>query len=127
MLSPIEALSVPYDREGLEDVGFMTCMALSLLGNYAQTGHFGGPLALDMRQQWREQHARIVRALNAQVDARAQNRTIRGSIAIAFEHIAQRKRAIRISGVPGSSRVVEFPRLHRAPVRARPEFSSSFS
>jgi len=36
---------VPYDREGLEDVGFMTCMALSLLGNYAQTGHFGGPLA----------------------------------------------------------------------------------
>ena len=45
MLSPIEALSVPYDREGLEDVGFMTCMALSLLGNYAQTGHFGGPLA----------------------------------------------------------------------------------
>jgi len=44
-LSPIEALSVPYDREGLEDVGFMTCMALSLLGNYAQTGHFGGPLA----------------------------------------------------------------------------------
>ncbi len=45
MLSPIEALNVPYDREGLEDVGFMTCMALSLLGNYAQTGHFGGPLA----------------------------------------------------------------------------------
>ena len=44
-MSPIEALSVPYDREGLEDVGFMTCMALSLLGNYAQTGHFGGPLA----------------------------------------------------------------------------------
>ena len=36
---------MPYDREGLEDVGFMTCMALSLLGNYAQTGHFGGPLA----------------------------------------------------------------------------------
>ena len=23
----------------------MTCMALALLGNYAQTGHFGGPLA----------------------------------------------------------------------------------
>ena len=38
-------MTVPYDREGLEDVGFMTCMALSLLGNYAQTGHFGGPLA----------------------------------------------------------------------------------
>ena len=33
------------DRERLEDVGFMTCMTLSLLGNYAQTGHFGGPLA----------------------------------------------------------------------------------
>jgi len=29
----------------LEDVGFMTCMTLVLLGNYAQTGHFGGPLA----------------------------------------------------------------------------------
>ena len=33
------------DRARLEDVGFMTCMTLSLLGNYAQTGHFGGPLA----------------------------------------------------------------------------------
>ncbi len=29
----------------MEDVGFMTCMTLVLLGNYAQTGHFGGPLA----------------------------------------------------------------------------------
>jgi transketolase len=29
----------------LDDVGFMTCMTLVLLGNYAQTGHFGGPLA----------------------------------------------------------------------------------
>ena len=28
-----------------EDVGYMTCMTLVLLGNYAQTGHFGGPLA----------------------------------------------------------------------------------
>ena len=35
----------PKDKQRLEDVGFMTCMALSLLGNYAQTGHFGGPLA----------------------------------------------------------------------------------
>ena len=35
----------PYERERLEDVGFMTCMTLVLLGNYAQTGHFGGPLA----------------------------------------------------------------------------------
>jgi transketolase len=33
------------EQEKLEDVGFMTCMTLSLLGNYAQTGHFGGPLA----------------------------------------------------------------------------------
>ena len=29
----------------MEDVGFMTCMTLVWLGNYAQTGHFGGPLA----------------------------------------------------------------------------------
>lgn len=29
----------------MEDVGFMTCMTLVLLGNYAETGHFGGPLA----------------------------------------------------------------------------------
>jgi transketolase len=34
-----------YDRERLEDVGYLTCMSLVLLGNYAQTGHFGGPLA----------------------------------------------------------------------------------
>src|ERR1700681_2825420 len=33
------------DRQRMEDVGFMTCMTLVLLGNYAQTGHFGGPLA----------------------------------------------------------------------------------
>jgi transketolase len=33
------------DKQRLEDVGFMTCMTLTLLGNYAQTGHFGGPLA----------------------------------------------------------------------------------
>jgi transketolase len=44
-LSPIDPLTAPYDRERLEDVGFMTCMTLVLLGNYAQTGHFGGPLA----------------------------------------------------------------------------------
>jgi transketolase len=29
----------------MEDVGYMTCMTLVLLGNYSQTGHFGGPLA----------------------------------------------------------------------------------
>ena len=34
-----------HDVQQLEDVGFMTCMTLVLLGNYAQTGHFGGPLA----------------------------------------------------------------------------------
>src|SRR5512138_364425 len=34
-----------HDVRQLEDVGFMTCMTLVLLGNYAQTGHFGGPLA----------------------------------------------------------------------------------
>src|SRR5438445_1249722 len=45
VLSPVERSKVPYDREGLEDVGYMTCMTLVLLGNYAQTGHFGGPLA----------------------------------------------------------------------------------
>src|SRR5215813_8986293 len=33
------------EREQLADIGFMTCMTLTLLGNYAQTGHFGGPVA----------------------------------------------------------------------------------
>ncbi|MEZ4618867.1 MAG: hypothetical protein R2867_25590 [Caldilineaceae bacterium] len=44
-LSPIAPLTTDYDRERLEDIGFMTCMTLTMLGNYAQTGHFGGPLA----------------------------------------------------------------------------------
>jgi transketolase len=44
-LSGLERLTTPYDRERMEDVGFMTCMTLVLLGNYSQTGHFGGPLA----------------------------------------------------------------------------------
>src|SRR6266704_2080374 len=35
----------PFERQQLEDIGFMTCMTLTLLGNYAQTGHFGGPTA----------------------------------------------------------------------------------
>ena len=39
------ASTVPYDRQRMEDVGFLTCMTLVWLGNYAQTGHFGGPLA----------------------------------------------------------------------------------
>ncbi|HUS19244.1 MAG TPA: hypothetical protein VMZ25_06310 [Terriglobales bacterium] len=41
----VESLNGGFDRERLEDIGFMTCMTLTLLGNYAQTGHFGGPLA----------------------------------------------------------------------------------
>jgi len=44
-LSPVEPLAELHDREKIEDVGFLTCMTLVLLGNYAQTGHFGGPLA----------------------------------------------------------------------------------
>jgi transketolase len=45
-LSPASVVSkVPSERERLEDIGYMTCMTLVLLGNYAQTGHFGGPLA----------------------------------------------------------------------------------
>lgn len=45
LISPIKPLTTTYDRERLEDIGFMTCMTLVLLGNYSQTGHFGGPLA----------------------------------------------------------------------------------
>ncbi len=41
-----KTVSLPdFDKERLEDVGFLTAMTLVLLGNYAQTGHFGGPLA----------------------------------------------------------------------------------
>jgi transketolase len=43
-LSPISQVPAPYDRH-MEDIGYMTCMTLVLLGNYSQTGHFGGPLA----------------------------------------------------------------------------------
>ncbi len=40
------AISLPdYDKDKIEDVGFLTAMMLTLLGNYSQTGHFGGPLA----------------------------------------------------------------------------------
>ena len=40
------AVELPeYERERFADVAFMTAMNLCLLGNYAQTGHFGGPLA----------------------------------------------------------------------------------
>ena len=44
----LEALQVDlpeFNQEFMEDVGFMNAMALITLGNYAQTGHFGGPLA----------------------------------------------------------------------------------
>ncbi|MFP6593944.1 MAG: hypothetical protein VB860_03070 [Dehalococcoidia bacterium] len=34
-----------YDRDRLEDIGFLTAMTLTVMGNYSQTGHFGGPLA----------------------------------------------------------------------------------
>jgi transketolase len=37
--------SVSTEQQRMEDVGFLTCMTLVWLGNYAQTGHFGGPLA----------------------------------------------------------------------------------
>ena len=45
LVSPVAPIQAPFDRERLEDIGYMTCMTLVLLGNYAQTGHFGGPLA----------------------------------------------------------------------------------
>src|SRR5215204_4463356 len=45
LVSPVQSLDASYDRQRLEDVGFLTSMTLVLLGNYAQTGHFGGPLA----------------------------------------------------------------------------------
>ena len=43
--------TTPSERERLEDIGFMTCMTLVLLGNYAQTGHFGGPLGVHAVQR----------------------------------------------------------------------------
>ncbi len=45
LLSAVEPLTVAYDRERLEDIGYMTCMTMVLFCNYSQTGHFGGPLA----------------------------------------------------------------------------------
>ena len=48
-LSPIVSTNditlPPYDQNFLEDVSFLTAMTLVLMGNYSQTGHFGGPLA----------------------------------------------------------------------------------
>jgi len=42
---PVRDSRLPTERQQLEDIGYMTCMTLVLLGNYAQTGHFGGPTA----------------------------------------------------------------------------------
>ena len=40
------AITLPhYEKSRLEDIGFLTAMTLVVMGNYAQTGHFGGPLA----------------------------------------------------------------------------------
>ena len=46
--SVLDAREVPlpnFDRQYLDDVSFVTAMTLVLMGNYCQTGHFGGPLA----------------------------------------------------------------------------------
>jgi transketolase len=43
-VSSVDLQELP-EHQGIEDIGYMTSMALVLLGNYAQTGHFGGPLA----------------------------------------------------------------------------------
>ena len=42
---PLQVDLPEFEREFMEDVGFMNAMTLITLGNYAQTGHFGGPLA----------------------------------------------------------------------------------
>jgi len=34
-----------FDKQYLDDVSFVTAMTLVMMGNYCQTGHFGGPLA----------------------------------------------------------------------------------
>ena len=44
-VSPSDSLLASEDLKRIEDIGYMTCMTLVMLGNYAQTGHFGGPLA----------------------------------------------------------------------------------
>ncbi len=43
--SAANVLEAANDIQQMEDIGFMTCMTLVLMCNYAQTGHFGGPLA----------------------------------------------------------------------------------
>ena len=44
-VNQIEVEVPEYGRQQLEDTSFLTSMLLVLLGNYSQTGHFGGPLA----------------------------------------------------------------------------------
>ncbi|HEY4133128.1 MAG TPA: hypothetical protein VGM50_21100, partial [Gemmatimonadaceae bacterium] len=44
-LSPFSEPATIDDLRRLEDIGFLTCMTMVLIGNYSQTGHFGGPLA----------------------------------------------------------------------------------
>ena len=45
-MTETHAIDLPdYERARLDDVAFMTAMNLCLMDNYAQTGHFGGPLA----------------------------------------------------------------------------------
>jgi transketolase len=44
LTAPSDSLTAQ-ELQRLQDVGFMTCMTLVMLGNYHQTGHFGGPLA----------------------------------------------------------------------------------
>ncbi len=42
----VEQLDLQINRpRGLEDIGYLTCMTMVMVGNYSQTGHFGGPLA----------------------------------------------------------------------------------
>ena len=48
-LSPViqstDVLLTDYPKDRLEDVAYLTAMTIVLMGNYSQTGHFGGPLA----------------------------------------------------------------------------------
>ena len=43
--SQVEMIIPDYVKEQFEKVSFLTAMTLTVLGNYSQTGHFGGPLA----------------------------------------------------------------------------------
>lgn len=45
LLSSVTPLTAEFDRDRLAEIGYMTCMTMVLMCNYAQTGHLGGPLA----------------------------------------------------------------------------------